>query len=63
MKTQEKPDSQSSVNNVESIILENVNLQKSNTVLQNSNTVLQNKVTELQERLDWFQNQLFGKKP
>ena len=55
MKTCEKSASQHPVNEIESIILEN-------TVLQSTNTVLQNKVSELQERLNWFQNQLFGKK-
>ena len=62
MKTQEKLTSKQAVKEIEFLILKNANLQNSNANLQNSNTDLQVTVTELQERLDWFQNQLFGKK-
>ena len=48
MKMQEKSTSQYPINEIESMLLENANLQ--------------NKVSELKEQLEWFQNQLFGKK-
>ena len=48
MKTHKKSTSQDYVNEIESLVLKNSNLN--------------NKVVELQEQLAWFQNQLFGKK-